>query len=342
MLPAFLLFGFAVDAVTLRRVDLLPETILVYSYLTLSGVAIFLTHLYEEKVWRGNLADRVAPFLPFATQYAFGSLFSAYLIFYTKSASITDSWPFIAVLFGVILGLELLKEYRHRFVLYLSVFFTGLLSFSIFAVPLWTGSLGGGVFALSVALSLTAFSVFLALLYLTGKRKIAESFQRAVASVAVIVTVISTLYVANVLPPIPLALKDIGVYQSVLRENGSYRLVGEAHTFFERMFGMTVRTSEGEPLYVFSSVFAPVRINTDIVHRWEYRDTGRNRWIESTVVSFPASGGRDGGYRGFSLKRGLTEGLWRVSVETPDGRKIGRVEFRVEHGPVRTVVETIR
>ena len=43
-----------------------------------------------------------------------------------------------------------------------------------------------------------------------------------------------------------------------------------------------------------------------------------------------AIGGRDGGYRGYSIKNDVTAGKWRVNVKTGDGKLIGRVGFTVE------------
>ena len=42
------------------------------------------------------------------------------------------------------------------------------------------------------------------------------------------------------------------------------------------------------------------------------------------------AGGREGGYRGYTIKQRVMPGDWRVDVETPEGRIIGRVSFRVE------------
>jgi hypothetical protein len=41
------------------------------------------------------------------------------------------------------------------------------------------------------------------------------------------------------------------------------------------------------------------------------------------------AGGREGGYRGHTVKSRLDPGDWRVDVETHDGRVIGRIGFRV-------------
>jgi hypothetical protein len=41
------------------------------------------------------------------------------------------------------------------------------------------------------------------------------------------------------------------------------------------------------------------------------------------------TGGRVGGYRGNATKGNYTAGDWRISVETTDGREIGRLPFSI-------------
>ncbi len=329
LLPVFLGFGFLVDSVTLRKADLLPETILIYTYLVVAGAMILLMHLKEVGIFQGQFSNKVAPLLPLVLTYAFGSLFSAFVVFYVKSASIADSWPFILALVSVVAGLELLKQYRSRLIFNLTIYFLAILSFSIYTVPLWVGRMGADIFLLSALVAACALAAFCFVLYLTGKTKFRENIKGIIYSVGAVATAVIVAYHANLLPPIPLVLKDIGPYHYVARDGDTYRLLGEETSLFERLFGVTVHLVKGEPLYVFSSVYTPVRIETDIVHVWEYWSTLENDWVLSNTVSYRAEGGREAGYRGYSFKRGIFEGKWRVTVETPDGLKLGRTEFEV-------------
>jgi hypothetical protein len=341
-MPAFLILGFVIDSITLRRVDLLPETILVYAYLLLAGGSVLLMHLKQSGAFTGLLSNRMEPLLPLASSYAFGSLFSAFAVFYAKSASIADSWPFIAVLLGMVVGLEVFKEYRGRLVFNLSVFFLAIFSFSIFSVPLWMGKLGTEIFLLSAVVAIGIFSFFCLLIYAAGRKLFTQNgnVKNIGFSVAGILTAMMILYTTNTLPPIPLVLKDIGVYHYIAKDTPSpeeaapaehtvYRMYGEVATLWDRLFGITVHWVKNEPIYVFSSVFTPVAIETDIVHRWEYWSTLEEDWVFSNEVPYPSEGGREEGYRGYSWKRGVFPGTWRVTVETPDGLKIGRIEFTV-------------
>ena len=87
-----------------------------------------------------------------------------------------------------------------------------------------------------------------------------------------------------------------------------------------------------EPLSVYSAVFAPIQLRTNIVHIWRRYDEAAGRWQTEAVVSFPITGGRDGGYRGYSIKSSPRAGRWRVDIATADGRLVGRVPFSVAPG----------
>jgi hypothetical protein len=55
-----------------------------------------------------------------------------------------------------------------------------------------------------------------------------------------------------------------------------------------------------------------------------------DKWVSVTRITFPIRGGRDGGYRGFSVKENLFEGRWRVDVKTERNQIIGRMKFNIE------------
>ena len=93
----------------------------------------------------------------------------------------------------------------------------------------------------------------------------------------------------------------------------------------------TIHVSAGNPVYFYSAVFAPTRITeTRIVHHWQYFDEKNGAWGTRSRIEFSISGGRDGGYRGYSLKTNMEPGLWRVRVETTRGQVLGQKSFWVE------------
>ena len=106
---------------------------------------------------------------------------------------------------------------------------------------------------------------------------------------------------------------------------------GELHQTTYRPLSGHLR--EGDRAWCFSAVFAPRHLSTRIWHRWQRYDEADHTWLESDRIPFEIVGGRDGGYRGYNRKKNLSEGLWRVLVETEDGREVGRAGFVVEVSP---------
>jgi hypothetical protein len=81
---------------------------------------------------------------------------------------------------------------------------------------------------------------------------------------------------------------------------------------------------------VFTAICAPAGLTTTIVHEWQHYDEAKREWVTDETIPFFIVGGREAGYRGYSVKTDLTEGSWRVNVKTEFGQVIGRVSFRVD------------
>jgi hypothetical protein len=93
-------------------------------------------------------------------------------------------------------------------------------------------------------------------------------------------------------------------------------------------------------VYFFSAVSAPALLTAPLSHVWEYYDPGTQQWQEKTVISFTLAGGREDGYRAYSHKENITEGLWRVTVKVDDKRIVGRMKFYITNGEGGSLVET--
>ena len=137
-------------------------------------------------------------------------------------------------------------------------------------------------------------------------------------------------YFTGVLPPLPIALSAGGVYHFVAKKGDTYNAVAEPQSWTVK-FGApaTMHVTPGEPLYVYSAVFAPVKLDTKVQHRWQRYDAAHLSWRTISTVTYAINGGRDGGYRGYTLSHKVTPGQWRVDVDLPDGHIIGRVRFTV-------------
>lgn len=326
----FFLGGFAGDilAFTLLEVSIVNAIFLVY--LVLGGSAILLAHYLASHgaEHQGRITQALLIFLPLFIQYEIGAILSGSLIFYTKSAELTVSWPFLLLIAAVFFGNEVFRSYRGHLAFQTTLFFFGFYAYSIFALPLLLKELGPSIFVLSSALAFGAFLLFLLVLYKVGESRFRKAFKQIIASSLAIVALMNAAYFTGLIPPLPLGLKDARVYHLVERVPQGYRVLAEGERewwqFYERP---VVHHVPGAPLYLFSTVYAPTSFTTTVVHEWEHLEDGK--WVSTSRISFPVSGGRAEGYRGYSLKANPEQGEWRVSIKTLEGQTIGRHAFTV-------------
>lgn len=312
--------GFVVDSFTLTRVDLGFTIVTLLAYLVVATGGVVLASI-----------SRGGGIIPYATQFAFGGLLSGYFIFFTRSASFASSWFFILLLVIAIFGNEFLQEEKRRFELRVAMLFAAFFFFAIIYVPVVMKSMGAGVFLLSGFLSLLFVS---AVLVVVGR--IAPEVMRATGrtvkmTIGGLFVGVNVLYFANIIPPIPLILKDAGVYHHVARMGDAYTGRGEVVPWYNlaRYYRSVVHRVPGEPVYFYGAVFAPTALNTTILHEWQYFDETRNAWATADRLKFFILGGRDGGYRGYSMKQSVAQGVWRVNVITDRGQMLGRTTFEV-------------
>lgn len=321
--------GFVFDSITSERIDLWISNAFLLFYLALVMMGIAFLNLYDAKKLRGNAVEKIFPWITVVMQYAFGGLFSRYFILYFRSSSFSAHWLFILILVALMIGNEMFRKRYIRFRFHIVILYIALFAFTIFYVPLVTKMLGVQIFLLSGLVSLVCVWVFIFVLYLVFPTRIRESAQFLALSIGGIYTAVNLMYFTNVIPPIPLALKDAEVAHSIEKTPaGDYRLTFESVPWYD--FSTPVfHAAAGGPVYFYSSVFSPTDLNTNITHSWQYYDEKKRTWVEALRLRFPIAGGRDGGYRGYSMKQTISAGNWRVDVVTDRGQLLGRYAFTV-------------
>lgn len=338
----FLVGGFIFDNFTLRRSDRLAENLVLLFYVLVSGLCILAINYFKVKYPEGDNAEdplwvnRTKFGLLAFTQFSFGNLFSAFLIFYSRSSSLEASAPFLLLLVGLMIANELLKERYQKLAFQVGVWFFTVFSFLIFFLPVVLKSLNVWLFLLSGLLSLVFVGLLVRGLMLIIKQQVIQSKQAIFAVVGSIYLAINFLYFTNLIPPIPLAMKDSGVYHSIVPSGGAYNVLAEEKSLFDRFkLRDTFHVVAGQPLYLYSAIFAPSNLDTNIVHDWQRYDSNNYKWVSSSRIVIPITGGREDGYRLYTYKA-LQTGLWRVDIKTSRGQIIGRVKFNVEqviHAP---------
>ncbi len=274
-----------------------------------------------------------APFL--LLQFLFGGLFSALFILYFKSSSHLTAVLWSLGLGGLLVANEFIDDKYHRFTFTWALFGLCAMLLFNFLLPFLVGSIGMVWFYLST-LAGAGFTHWL--------RKKTPGCPGRAAPIWIIAGILAMAYPLDLIPPVPLVKRDIQVGRNFEYAAGEYRLTLEKTPWwvFWRELSGEVHLAPGERLYCVSSVFAPSGVSTRLYHRWEHYD-GLRGWQTTSRMGFGLSGGRDGGFRGYTYKQEVAPGEWRVHVETENGRTVVTHAFSVvTDAPVEPDREIVR
>jgi MFS family permease len=162
--PLFFFAGVIYNSIVLSRIDRLRDNLILLLYLSLLGFLIVLTgrlgtadvrpeDLEQTKSRLDRLLLQARPYAPMAIQFLLGSLFSAYAVFYWKSASFTGTAVFFCLLVGLLVGNEFIRDRLSNLQLLLGLYAMVTCSFFTFFLPVMTGWMNMGVFMIGVILS---------------------------------------------------------------------------------------------------------------------------------------------------------------------------------------------
>jgi len=340
LMPAMLVVGFLVDYITFTSIQITTTLMVLFVYWVLAGMMIIFTHFYDSK----NLSSvtflrYIKIFSVLLLQFTFGALLGSSLVFYWFSGAFSVSWPLLAVLVLLMIFNEKFRHYVQKPLVQISIYFFCTISLASLALPYLFASLSAWLFVLASFGSLVLFLIdihFLSL-WIENLRK---QKRKIIFSIFFITIIMNLLYFTNVIPPIPLALREAGIYHSLNVSQGKYILKGESENFLQSaIFGQTVHVkvdsavAQGsgvtkEKIYLYTAIFAPTKLQTTIVHRWQHYDEIKKEWVDMGKLSFNINGGRKEGYKGYSWVSDLAEGRWRVYVQNQRGQVLGLVKFR--------------
>ena len=326
-----LIGGFVFDAIALKRIDLFWENFWIIVHLVVVAICIALINIQEDKAIDPKDPQKMNFWLINILQFFFGGLLSAYLVFYFRSTTLAVTWPFLLILSIAFIANESLKEHYARLTFQISLFFLSLFACAIFIVPIIFHRIGPDIFLISGLTSLVVLFTFLIGLSFFAKEKFKQNKKILALSILTIFFSINILYFLNLIPPIPLSLKDGGIYHSLNRDDSGNYIVQYENTGWLDYFSMheNIHLPPGKPIYAYSAIFSPTTFNTDIVHEWQRYDKNTKTWITISEINLSVIGGRDGGYRTYSMKTEILPGKWRVNVKTFTRQIIGRLRFNV-------------
>jgi MFS family permease len=338
--PLFFFAGVVYNSVMLTRIDRLRDNLILLLYLSSLGFLIVLTgrlgtagvspeELDQTESTLDRLLLQARPYAPMAIQFLLGSLFSAYAVFYWKSASFTGTAVFFCLLVALLVGNEFIRDRLSNLQLLLALYAMVTCSFFTFFLPVMTGWMNMGIFIFGVVFSGLVTWRLVELLY-RGKPAWSKKEAAVAAAPAFgVLCLVVLLYLINWIPPVPLSMKFGGVFHEVRKAGEKFELVYQKRWFQFWKYSDDPFPAD-EPVYCFTAVFAPVRLETTIYHHWYSRPDKSGTFSAVDRIPIRIQGGREGGYRAYTFKQGLAAGDWRVDVETEDGRVLGRVRFTVE------------
>ncbi len=323
--------GFLFDMVMLPDLDEPFARYVGFGYLC----AIALLIMFREWLVAQNRAtifeQRTYSVATFFISYCSGSALSFVFVYAMRSAAISVSWPLFLILGLCIITNEFISTHNFRFTLDVGVLLFAILFYTIFNVPLLLKVQNNFSFLVSIAITVVVSLLYIYFLQFTSENAMHEA-PRGYSLAIGIPMFVGMLYLLNIIPAVPLSLRDGGIYHSVTRiTNGEFSAEKEidTRTFSKYRTPVYHLTPTDTGIYFFSAVGAPAELSAPISHVWEYYDESTQSWKTSTTVSFTLDGGREDGYRAYSKKDNITEGLWRVTVKVDNTRIVGRMKFWV-------------
>ncbi len=329
-MPAVAFFaGFLWDALTLGRVVNAIDLWLLAGYLAgAAGILWYLGHRQQATV---QIDQETAPWWRvsgpyFVLQFLFGGLFSALFIFYFKSSSHILATLWALGLGGLLIANEFLEDRYRRFTLTWLLFGLCAMLLLNFVIPHVVGSISPFWFVLS-----TLAGAALA----HGLRMKTPGQPGRIGPMWGVAAGLLFAYAIDIIPPVPLVKRDIAVGHALTRSGGNYHLQQEKTPWwlFWRQVSNEIRLKPGERIYCLSAVFAPSGLDTRLYHRWSRYDA-KQGWVATPRIGFGLTGGRQGGYRGYTWKQNLVPSKWKVEVVTEDDRTVGVHRFEITSEPL--------
>lgn len=320
---ASLALGFIIDSLTLSRIDRMFDLLWVAGHLVVVSVALILFNKFRDK-------DKLRFAMSLVLQFGFGGLLSACFIFFARGATLFFNWPFMILLAVAFIGSEYFKKHYEKLAFQIAFLYFALFSFCIFFVPVVVKRIGDGIFILSGMMSLVWIAIVLFILYKLTREQFKQSGKITIGAVSGIFLLINILYFANLIPPLPLSLKDAGTYTNISKVDGNYILEGKQNTFWNVHNLKPKHFAYGKDVYAYTAIFAPTDLSTPIIHEWQQYDTKKKEWRTHSTITLRILGGRDEGFRTYSKSYTPAKGKWRVNIRTTGGALIGRTAFVVE------------
>jgi hypothetical protein len=328
-LVLFFLGGFLFDAVMLSRIDEPGMLIQQGAYLLLCGTLLAVTQRMELKQLEPPRVLRKAwHYVDHVIHFMLGTLLNAYSIFYFRSASGLTALGFVVVIVALLALNELPRFQKLGPVVLYALYSICLTSYLAYLLPVLLGYIRPWMFYLAVGAALLPLTLHVLLLLRWGRAFGHVARHAAIPAYGVQLAFL-LVYALRIAPPVPLAVKEMGIYHDVQRAPGGRRLLQQKRGWkFWQKGDQDFLERDGDKVWCFARIFAPAHFRDRLDIVW-YRDDPQKGWIEyhrfaSTVAASSA--------RGFATEGYLTHpppGRYRVEIQSGDRRTMGLLHFQV-------------
>lgn len=328
----FFICGFIFDSLTLGRIDRVYDLTVLCFHMTFLTIAIYLYNLVDDGRWKNTHFERFQLYLPLAIQFFFGGLSSAYVIYFSRSVSLSKTITFFVILVALLFANEMLKKRISNKYLQFSVYFFISFTFFTFMIPVFIKDMNTTIFIISGLVSLVITLSLITIIYQKSPSTRAEiKIKKLISIILIIYASINLLYFTNLIPPVPLALDTGIVAHNIEIKNDEYLVTFERNDWFVfwRDHQIKYIHQPGESVYIFTSIFAPTKIKKSILHRWKWLNEATNKWEIADEIGYQITGGRDAGFRGYTFKDNVKPGIWKVDVITEENLVLGIIDFEI-------------
>ena len=328
----FFIAGFTWDSLTLGRIDRMYDLIILCSHMVLLTLSIYLFNLSENEEPIIKIPPKYTVYLPLAIQFFLGGLSSAYVIYFARSVSLSKTAVFFGLLLLLFIANEFLrKRISNKYLQFGFYFFVNFIFLSCF-VPIILKEMNSAIFYISGLLSLIFTLILVYLVYKSSQIARVEIVRyKMISLILSIYLLVNACYYFKLIPPVPLALDKGLIAYDIKVKNDTYLVTYEVDEwfYFWRDHKTNFNKASNEPVYVFTSVFAPTDLKKKIFHRWMWFNESKEDWQIMDEIGFNIIGGRDNGYRGYSYKNNVINGKWKVEVITDENLVLGVVDFNI-------------
>ncbi len=328
----FFVAGFIFDSLTLGRIDRLYDLTVLCLHMTSLTLTLFLYNLADDGWWKNTLLGKYEDYLPLAIQFFFGGLSSAFVIYFSRSVSLSKTLSFFVILVVLLFANELLKKRISNKYLQFGVYFFISFTFFAFMIPVFMREMNTEIFLISGGVSLGITLVVILAIYKISPSTRAEVHLGKLLGIIVgIYTLIHVFYFFKMIPPVPLAMQSGVVAHKIEMKNNRYYVTHEREDWevFWRDHRYHYIHKPGDEVYVFSAIFAPTDLKMGVFHRWNWYNPSTKEWEVVEDIGYEITGGRDGGFRGYTYKNNVQPGEWKVEVITEEELVLGVISFEI-------------